>query len=176
MYNGAALVTLDAQGILDIVNSEMNPYLRDVQLSDLEVVYRNSNGSFGVTSGTLADSRMAAAGAGSSSSSSGTSTTTTQTPQQTENTQPTEEQPGDQSETTTGGAQEQPGEGSEITQPEQGGQTTTQPSQSGTGGEETGGQTADGQGESSGGGQTNDQNQQTGEASEIPEWEVPVID
>lgn len=58
-YRGAALVTLDGEGILKIVNNGMNPYLRDIELSDLELVYRKSNGSFGVTSGTLADEKMA---------------------------------------------------------------------------------------------------------------------
>lgn len=58
-YNRAALVTLDPEGILEIVNGGMNPYLRDIEKRDLQVVYRNSNGSFGVTNATLADPKMA---------------------------------------------------------------------------------------------------------------------
>ena len=49
----AAMVTLDAQGILEIVNGKMNPYIEDVQLSDLELLVRRGDGSFTVTSGTL---------------------------------------------------------------------------------------------------------------------------
>lgn len=61
LYKSAALVTLDADGILEVVNNGMNPYLRDIQASDLKVVVRNSNGSFYVTNGDLADSAMAQA-------------------------------------------------------------------------------------------------------------------
>lgn len=57
-YNRAALVTLDPEGILEIVNGGMNPYLRDIEARDLQVVYRNSNGSFGVTNAQLADAKM----------------------------------------------------------------------------------------------------------------------
>lgn len=52
-YVGAALITLDPQGILDIVNTHMNPYNRDIELEDLEVVVRGSDGYFSVTSGEL---------------------------------------------------------------------------------------------------------------------------
>lgn len=58
LYNKAALVTLDGAGILEIVNSGMNPYQRDIEESDLTLVYRKSNGSFGVTNGVLADASM----------------------------------------------------------------------------------------------------------------------
>lgn len=58
LYNRAALVTLDAEGILEIVNNGMNPYQRDVEEGDLCLVYRKANGSFGVTNGELADARM----------------------------------------------------------------------------------------------------------------------
>lgn len=52
-YVGAALITLDAQGILDIVNTRMNPYNREITMDDLEVVVRGSDGYFSVTSGEL---------------------------------------------------------------------------------------------------------------------------
>jgi len=57
-YHGAAMVTLDQEGILEIVNSGMNPYLRDIQADDLELIYKKSDGSFGVTRGELADPAM----------------------------------------------------------------------------------------------------------------------
>ncbi len=58
-YRGASLVTLDGEELLKIVNAEMNPYLREIELDDLELLYRKKDGSFGVTRGTLADSAMA---------------------------------------------------------------------------------------------------------------------
>lgn len=67
LYRGASLVTLDPDGILEIVNNGMNPYQRDIEASDLHVVYRNSSGSFGVTNGVLADSKMGQASSSSSS-------------------------------------------------------------------------------------------------------------
>lgn len=57
-YRGAALVSLDETKLLKVLNDGMNPYLRDIKASDLELVYRKSNGSFGVTNGTLADPKM----------------------------------------------------------------------------------------------------------------------
>lgn len=51
--NRAALITLDAQGIVDIVNARMNPYNREITVDDLEVVVRGSDGLFSVTSGEL---------------------------------------------------------------------------------------------------------------------------
>lgn len=58
LYRGASLVTLDETKLLEVLNDGMNPYLRDIQASDLQLVYRNSSGSFGVTNGTLADAKM----------------------------------------------------------------------------------------------------------------------
>ncbi len=69
-YKGAALVTLDGEGILEIVNNGMNPYQRDIEARDLQLIYRNSNGSFGVTNSTLADPKMGQSTTSSSSSSS----------------------------------------------------------------------------------------------------------
>lgn len=57
-YRGASLITLDQTKLLEVLNDGMNPYLREIQASDLQLIYRNSNGSFGVTSGTLADAKM----------------------------------------------------------------------------------------------------------------------
>lgn len=65
LYRGAALITLDETELLTILNGGMNPYLRGIEASDLRLVYRKSNGSFGVTNGTLADERMGQAQSGS---------------------------------------------------------------------------------------------------------------
>ena len=54
-YNKAALVTLDPQGMLDIVNGGINPYTEDIALEDLEIVVRKSDGYFTVTSGKIAE-------------------------------------------------------------------------------------------------------------------------
>ncbi|MGE4276201.1 MAG: LCP family protein [Lawsonibacter sp.] len=58
LYRGASLITLDETELLEVLNDGMNPYLREIQASDLQLVYRKSNGSFGVTNGTLADAKM----------------------------------------------------------------------------------------------------------------------
>ena len=58
LYKSAALVTLDADKILSIVNDGMNPYLRDITKNDLQLVYQKSDGSFGVTNAQLADPEM----------------------------------------------------------------------------------------------------------------------
>jgi LCP family protein required for cell wall assembly len=77
-YKGAAMITLDADKLLEILNDGMNPYLRNIQSSDLQLLYRNSDGTFSVTSGTLADPKMgqsqSTTSSGSSQSSSGSTT------------------------------------------------------------------------------------------------------
>lgn len=57
-YRGAAMVTLDPEGVLEIVNEKMNPYTREIERDDLQMLYRKGDGSFGVTSGKLADEAM----------------------------------------------------------------------------------------------------------------------
>lgn len=69
-YDRAALITLDGAGILEIVNTGMNPYQRDIETRDLELIYRNKDGSFGVTNGELADPKMGR-GSGSAGQSTG---------------------------------------------------------------------------------------------------------
>ena len=54
-YNKAALVTLDVDGLLEIVNAGMNPYTREITREDVEIVVRRSDGTFTVTSGELAE-------------------------------------------------------------------------------------------------------------------------
>ena len=59
-YKGAAMVTLNGEEILEIVNSGMNPYQRDITMDDLELIYKKADGSYGVTRGQLADPKMGA--------------------------------------------------------------------------------------------------------------------
>lgn len=116
LYRGAALITLDETELLKVLNDKMNPYLRDIESGDLQLVYRKSDGSFGVTNGTLADSKMGRAQ---------TSTTTTRPVQEDE--EPAEEdhniqddgdtsRPGDTTQTPdsshAGGTTTPPGSGS----------------------------------------------------------------
>ena len=141
LYNKAALVTLDPEGILEIVNSTMNPYLRDVELSDLEVVCRNSNGTFSVTSGTLADPKMGGSSSGSSGSGSGTQSTPVQpsaTPEPAQEEpgaagedEPAEEENAGQSSAAQGGEEEQPASGEDGQSPgtEQGTQVPQPPAE-----------------------------------------------
>ena len=58
LYKSAALVTLSGDSILKIVNDGMNPYLRDIEKGDLQLVYQKSDGSFGVTNAQPADPEM----------------------------------------------------------------------------------------------------------------------
>ena len=54
-YNKAALGTLDGDGLLEIVNTKLSPYHREITLDDVEIVVRDGNGKFSVTSGELAE-------------------------------------------------------------------------------------------------------------------------
>ena len=104
-YKGAAMVALSGKGILEIVNNGMNPYLRDIELSDLELIYKKSDGSFGVTSGKLADPKM-----GVGKVVTPVKPVTPSKDPKPENEQPgsTQEKPGSTQE-KPGGTQEQPG-------------------------------------------------------------------
>lgn len=62
--------------VVEMINQHFNPYLRDITEDDLQIMYKNKNGSLGVTNGTLADTKAASApvkSSGSSGSSSGSS-------------------------------------------------------------------------------------------------------
>lgn len=111
-YPGVSMILPVVDELLEILNESFNPYLSDIQASDLQVLVRNSNGSYSVTGGTLLDSSLSSAKGSSSSgssqssdsnknsgSSSGSSSGTTTKPEQPENNQPSTE-PGD-TETTT---------------------------------------------------------------------------
>ncbi len=54
-FKGAALITLDPEKLVELVNSKLNPYTEDIKVSDLEILRYQKNGGFTLTSGTLAD-------------------------------------------------------------------------------------------------------------------------
>ena len=73
----------DPEGMAELINEHFNPYTREIEEDDLQIMYRNRNGSLGVTNGTLADASAASApvrttssskGSGSSGSSASTQT------------------------------------------------------------------------------------------------------
>lgn len=167
-YRGAAMVTLDGKGILEIVNNGMNPYLRDIELSDLELIYKKSDGSYGVTNGTLADPKM-----GVSQSTTTTTKPAAQPETPVEPEQPTTEEPDavvepEQPDVT-------PDASTDVTQP-------TQPEENGgeqpeqTGGESTDAPAAQPQPEENSEPQpTGEDTAQSGEPDgETPEWMIPT--
>lgn len=54
MYDRASLVLPVEKELLEILNSGMNPYVDQIQSSDLQLMYKKSGGGYGVTTGTLA--------------------------------------------------------------------------------------------------------------------------
>ena len=73
-YPGVSMILPDVDQLLELLNDGFNPYQDEIQSSDLQVLYRNSDGSYGVTGGTLLDSSLSRPrGSSSSSSSSGQS-------------------------------------------------------------------------------------------------------
>ena len=57
-YNGASMVVLKQKALLEVVNSGLNPYLDQVTAQDLQLIYQNKDGTFGVTNAALADAKM----------------------------------------------------------------------------------------------------------------------
>lgn len=57
-YHGASMVLPQQKQLLELLNGGMNPYLDDIQSSDLQMLYQKGDGSFGVTKGELADPAM----------------------------------------------------------------------------------------------------------------------
>lgn len=161
-YRGAAMVTLDGKGILEIVNNGMNPYLRDVELSDLELIYKKADGSYGVTNGTLADAKMGAV------KTTATTTTTTKEPEPETPAEPeTPVEPEDPGVTEQPGSTEVPGTG---TDPEQPNVTPELPEEPTTGADEPQSEQPD-----SAAGQTEQPQQDTTQNSgEVPEWMIPT--
>ena len=159
-YPGVSMILPDVDELLEILNDGFNPYQDEIQASDLSVLYRNSDGSYGVTSGTLLDSSLSRPrSSGSSSSSSGSSgSSSSQTPDVPATEEPVENPDGSQTTdpsgsgevTDPGGTGENPdgsqtGDSSGGTGENPDGSQPTDPSGSG-------GTTAPG--ESQGGGQT----------------------
>ena len=158
-YPGVSMVLPVVDELLEVLNESFNPYLSDIQASDLQVLVRSSNGSYSVTSGTLLDSSLASSrGSSSSGSSSGSNSdkesnssssgssgssgqSHTQTPSEPQ--EPTEQEPTTTPDepTTTPDEPSQPSEGGSGSQT--GGGTTTEPSTPDggqTGGSEGGGE------------------------------------
>ena len=57
-YHGASMVLPQQKQLLELLNGGMNPYLDEIRSSDLQMLYKKSDGSFGVTKGELADPAM----------------------------------------------------------------------------------------------------------------------
>ena len=106
-YSGGSMVLPAIDELLETLNSGFNPYQDEIQSSDLQVLYRNSDGSYGVTSGTLQDSSLArprGSSSSSGSSSGGSSEATTEEPDETGDTSgSTGETPSDSSTTPDAG-------------------------------------------------------------------------
>ena len=122
-YNGASMVTAVESELLEILNSGINPYQDEIRSSDLQLMYKKSDGSYGVTNATLADPKMGRV----SSSSSGSSQ------KQDDETGETPILPDDETAQTPDGSQT--GEGTQNPDGSQGGGGTQNPdaSQSGQG-------------------------------------------
>ena len=108
--------------VVEMVNEFFNPYNREIQESDLQIMYKNRDGSLGVTNATLLDTSVASApsrpsGGGSSSKPPEDSGNDGDTPDDQpdgapDGGQPDENTPGGGS-TTDPGNTENPGDGSE---------------------------------------------------------------
>lgn len=173
-YPGVSYILPVKDQLLEMLNDGLNPYLDDIQSSDLQLLYRNSDGSYGVTSGSLADAKLA--NPRSSSSSGGTETQepeVAQGPEDIEESEDPVDGPGDEGEEPSG-TQTQPGEEPETQEPGPGGENTPDTPAAETGGETApnGGQTAPEQDSRPEGDQTGTQ---TGDMEGVPEWMIPVV-
>ena len=139
-YPGVSMVVPIVDELVEVLNDGFNPYQDDIQASDLQVLYRNSDGSYGVTSGTLEDSSLARPRSSSSSSSSGSGSSGGQTTEEPVIEEPVENP--DSSQTTD------PSGSGEVTEP--GGGTGENPDGSQTG------DSSGGTGENPDGSQTTD--------------------
>ena len=181
-YKGAAMVTLDGEGILEIVNNGMNPYLRDIELSDLELIYKKADGSYGVTNGTLADPKMGVVKTPAAQE------PVAETPAEGENTEAVDPETVEPENTDVSVTPGEPGVAGGEEQP---GAETTGPDASQAGEDQQPEQTVDvpqttpGEPEASqpsGEGEQpeevppiEDVKQQSGTGEEIPEWMIPVV-
>ena len=71
--NNQSYVFVYPEETVEMVNQYFNPYTEEITEADLQIMYKNKDGSLGVTNGTLADSAAASAPVKSSGSSSGSS-------------------------------------------------------------------------------------------------------
>ena len=139
-YPGVSMVVPIVDELVEVLNDGFNPYQDDIQASDLQVLYRNSDGSYGVTSGTLEDSSLARPRSSSSSSSSGSGSSGGQTTEEPVIEEPVENPDGSQTTDPSGSG--------EVTEP--GGGTGENPDGSQTG------DSSGGTGENPDGSQTTD--------------------
>ena len=139
-YPGVSMVVPIVDELVEVLNDGFNPYQDDIQASDLQVLYRNSDGSYGVTSGTLEDSSLARPRSSSSSSSSGSGSSGGQTTEEPVIEEPVENPDGSQTTDPSGSG--------EVTDP--GGGTGENPDGSQTG------DSSGGTGENPDGSQTTD--------------------
>lgn len=164
-YPGVSYILPIKSQLLEMLNDGLNPYLDEIQASDLQLLYRNSDGSYGVTSGTLADSKLALPRSSSSSSTSSQTEEPVEVPEVPE--EPGTTDPGvSEPETGENGETQSPEEGGQATDP--GGTQTDPPEQGGVSGGENAGEAASGED------QTGGAAQQPASGEDIPEWMIPV--
>ena len=103
-YPKVSMVLPVVDELLAILNNGFNPYVDQIRASDLQVLVRNSDGSYSVTGGTLLDETLSRPRGSGSSTSGGQ---TVETPEG-----PEEELP------DPDGSQEQPPDGSQVIPPD----------------------------------------------------------
>ena len=172
-YNGASMITAVEDELLEILNNGINPYVDEIKSSDLQLMYKKSDGSYGVTNATLADPKLGRVPSSSSSSSS--------SQHEDENAGETPIQPEEGDTQVPGGSQtgsgtqtpdgSQAGSGTQTPDGSQAGSGTQTPdgSQTGSGTQtpdssQTGGSTQTPDGSQTGSGQTSGESQNSGAA------------
>lgn len=103
-YPKVSMVLPVVDELLDILNNGFNPYVDQIRASDLQVLVRNSDGSYSVTGGTLLDETLSRPRGSGSATSGGQ---TVETPEE-----PEEELP------DPDGSQELPPDGSQVIPPD----------------------------------------------------------
>ena len=134
-YPRVSMVLPVVDELLAALNDGFNPYVDQIRASDLQVLVRNSDGSYSVTGGTLLDETLSRPRGGGSSSGGGQTADEPEAPEE-ELPDPTGSQvlPPDGSQTLPpDGSQELPPDGSQDQTPDgsQGGGQTVPPSEGG---------------------------------------------
>ncbi|QNL45336.1 LCP family protein [Oscillibacter hominis] len=131
-----------ADELLELVNNSLSPYLEPSKMSELDIMYVNSDGSIGSTTGRVEDTKAAVPptsyGGGSTKPETGGETTV---PPETGGEATPPETGGETVPPETGGETTPPETGGETTPPESGGETTPPESGGETTPPETGGET-----------------------------------